>query len=139
MRCQPQRTTRRADPLNPPRSADIGQNANGAGLSNSTLPTLPSEACPHPAQVTVRGLAGEPRRLRRADRWPDQRETNVADADEAQRLAQIGRRHIDASAIHAGDEIAAAGQDYDRGPVLQQRKVALSRIEAEGQPRLDDK
>src|SRR5712675_719421 len=32
-------------------------------------PTLPSEACCHVDQYMVRGLAGEPRRLRRADSW----------------------------------------------------------------------
>ena len=50
-------------------------------------PTIPSEACCHFDQQMVRGLAGEPRRLRRADGWANQRETNVADADEAQCLA----------------------------------------------------
>jgi hypothetical protein len=50
-------------------------------------PTIPSEACGHFDQQMVRGLTGEPRRLRRADSWANQRETNVADADEAQCLA----------------------------------------------------
>src|SRR6266702_3174224 len=41
-------------------------------------PALPSEACCHFDQSMVCGLAGEQRRLRRADSWANQRETNVA-------------------------------------------------------------
>src|SRR3979411_150383 len=103
-----------------------------------TSPSAPSKTRRHLDQLTVCGLAGEPRRLRWATGRPDQRETNIADADEAQCLAQTVRGQVDAPAIHARDVIAAAGQDHDRGPVLQQRKVALSRIEAEGEPRLHD-
>ena len=76
--------------------------------------------------------------VRRPGGRSDRHETHVADADEAQRLAQIGGRHVDAAAIHAGDEIAAARQDHDRRPVLEQRQIALRRIEAERQPRLRD-
>ena len=33
------------------------------------------------------------------------------------------RRHVDAAAVHAGDEVAAAGDDHDRRAVLEQRKI----------------
>jgi hypothetical protein len=55
---------------------------------------------------------------------PDADEADIAYADEPTRLAQVGRRHVDAAAAHAGDEIAAAGDDRDRRSVLEQRQVA---------------
>src|SRR6266702_723604 len=70
-------------------------------------------------------------RLSRAGRRADRREADVADTDETERLAQIWRRHVDAAAVHAGDEIAAAGEDHNRRPVLEQGQVALHRIKAE--------
>ena len=77
-------------------------------------------------------------RFGRAGRRADRHEADVADADETQRLAQIGRCHVDAAAVHAGDEIAAACEDYDRRPVLDEGQVALRRIETERQPGLRD-
>src|SRR6478735_7320614 len=77
-------------------------------------------------------------RLGRAGRRADGHETHVADPDEAEHLAQIRRRHVDAAAVHAGDEIAAAGEDHDRGPVLEEGLVALRRFKAKRQSGLRD-
>ncbi len=53
-----------------------------------------------------------------ADRRPDGDEAHVRHADEAQDVAQVGRRHVDAAPVHAGNEVAAAGEGDDRRPVL---------------------
>src|ERR1700724_3183312 len=73
-------------------------------------------------------------RLGWAGRRADGHETHVADPDETERLAQIRRRHVHATAVHAGDEIAAAGEDHDGRPVLEQGLVALRRVKAKRQP-----
>jgi hypothetical protein len=88
--------------------------------------------------VLLRSFARGADRFSRARGRADRHEAHVADTDEAQRLAQIRRRQVDAATVHAGDEIAAAGQDHNRRPVFQQRHVSLRGIEPERQSGLRD-
>jgi hypothetical protein len=48
------------------------------------------------------------RRFDRSGRRPDEDQTPISISDEAQRLAQMRRRHVHAAAVHAGDEVATA-------------------------------
>src|SRR6266478_991130 len=100
--------------------------------------TAVSESCSQLGEAAVGALARRSDRLRRSGRRPDRHKTHIVDADKAERLAQIGRRHVDPATVHAGYEIAAACQDDDRWPVLEQRQVSSSRIEAERQSGLRD-
>src|SRR5947199_8742020 len=72
-------------------------------------------------------------RVNRPGSWTNRNEAHIADADETQRFAQIGRRHVDAAAVHAGDAIAAACLDHDRLLVLELGLVSLRRFKPERQ------
>src|SRR5215468_4069579 len=86
----------------------------------------------------MRALARDADRLGRTCGGTDWHKTNIDNADETQRLAQVRRRHVDASAIHAGDEITAARENDHRWSILEQRKVTTHWIEPERQAGLAD-
>ena len=73
-----------------------------------------------------------------ADSWPDGDEAHALDADEPQYIAQIGRRHVDAAPVHSSDEIAAAGENDDGRPVLDETPITLGGTEGEGKTGLHD-
>src|SRR5215470_909882 len=68
---------------------------------------------------------------------PDWHEAHVANTDEAQDFAQIGCRHVGPAAVDARDVVAAACQDHDCWPVLEQGHIALRGIEPERQSGLN--
>src|SRR5258708_4310469 len=84
-----------------------------------------SKTCSDLRQAAIGTFARVADRFGRSGGRAEWDKAYVADTDEAERLAQIGRRHVDAAAVHAGDEVAATGEDHQGRPVLEQGQVAL--------------
>src|SRR5262249_10610906 len=95
-----------------------------------------SKSAGHLSKPAMCDFARSLNRFKRSGCRTDRHKTYVIDTDEAKRLPQIWRRHIDATSIHSGDEVAAARKDHDRRPILEQGQVSLRWIEPERQPRL---
>src|ERR1700730_11131037 len=110
----------------------------GNGGDSPCLYGWQSKTCSDLHQAAIGTFARVADRFGRSGGRAEWDKADVADPDEAEPLAQIGRRHVDAAAVHAGDEVAATGEDHQGRPVLEQGQVALRWVEAERQARLDD-